>query len=168
MTLSAIPCPMTATPERASARGHGGQSDKRSNPSPRVRLAIYTRDQYTFRYAHCQRATVDERVVAALSRLIPEALPYERHWPDNSTHPLLWTHLASLEHVWRGRSEEQTTRTTSSRRVRGVTTQRVSLGGSAGMGGTPAARSRLGWISLVPAGSETRLHGVDRRRMMGA
>jgi 5-methylcytosine-specific restriction endonuclease McrA len=78
------------------------KSDKRSNPSPKIRLAIYARDQYTCRYAHCQRATVDERVVAALSRLIPEALPYERHWPDNSTHrthPLLWTHLASLEHV---------------------------------------------------------------------
>ena len=75
------------------------RDQKGRSPSRSIRLAVYARDRYICRYRHCQRATVDERVVAALALLMPQALPYHRNWPADRAHPLVWTHLASLEHV---------------------------------------------------------------------
>lgn len=33
------------------------------------------------------------------SPYIPQALQYHRNWPADRAHPLVWTHLSSLEHV---------------------------------------------------------------------
>ena len=75
------------------------QGQQGRSPSQKTRLAVYERDGYTCRYAHCGRFVVDERVVAALSALIPDALAYHPNWRNDRCHPLLWTHVASLEHV---------------------------------------------------------------------
>lgn len=69
------------------------------NVAAETRLAVFARDHYICRYAHCGRRTLDERVFAALSRLIPDSLPYHQHWAKSKAHPLCWTHLASFEHV---------------------------------------------------------------------
>ncbi len=64
-----------------------------------MKLAVYARDHYVCRYSHCRRCVVDERVFQALSALLPDTLPFHRNWKGGACHPLVWTSLASLEHV---------------------------------------------------------------------
>ncbi len=59
----------------------------------------HLRDGYRCRYAHCNRRTVDTRVVRELAKLIPDELPYHPNWATAFTHPLVWTDTASLDHV---------------------------------------------------------------------
>ncbi|HET8930095.1 MAG TPA: HNH endonuclease [Acidimicrobiales bacterium] len=59
----------------------------------------HLRDGYRCRYAHCNRRTVDTRVVRTLSKLIPGELPYHSYWNSKFTHPLVGVDTASLDHV---------------------------------------------------------------------
>lgn len=71
----------------------------RNDPDKRRRREIYQRDHYVCRYAHCGRHTVDEWVLAALGRLLPEELTYHPNWKLTVGHPVIWTYAATLEHV---------------------------------------------------------------------
>lgn len=72
---------------------------KRVSVTAQTAAVMYRRDGYRCRYAHCRRRTVDARVVRALSKLLPDVLPYHAHWKFDDCHGLLWTDTASYEHV---------------------------------------------------------------------
>ncbi len=61
-------------------------------------LATFQRDRFTCRYAHCQRRTVYLPVLKELSRLLPDALPYQRNWRPVQSHIIYWTWSTSIEH----------------------------------------------------------------------
>jgi hypothetical protein len=61
-------------------------------------LVTFQRDQFTCRYAHCQRRTIYLPVLKELSRLFPDALPYQRNWRPVQSHIVYWMWSTSLEH----------------------------------------------------------------------
>ena len=75
------------------------RSQQGRNPGPAVRLAVFKRDGYMCRYAHCGRRTIDDGVLSLLSTVLPDVLPYHPNWKLDLVHPIYWTHTASLEHV---------------------------------------------------------------------
>jgi hypothetical protein len=75
-------------------RGQKGRGVSRA-----TRRAVSARDNYTCRYRHCGRRTVDDQVLRLLSKALPKALPYHSHWKLGHVHPVDWTHTASLEHA---------------------------------------------------------------------
>lgn len=62
------------------------------------RRATFARDQYTCRYAHCRRPTVDLEVLKLISQVFPDLLPYHTNWHPLDRHILYWTYSTSLEH----------------------------------------------------------------------
>jgi hypothetical protein len=75
------------------------RSQQGRNPGQGVRMAVFKRDGYACRYLHCGRRTIDEGVLRLLSTVLPDALPHHPNWKLDSTHPIYWTHTASLEHM---------------------------------------------------------------------
>jgi len=69
----------------ASSEAPKTRSQQGRNPGSTVRGTVFRRDQYTRRYVHCQRRTVDDDVLRLLSKLLPKVLPYDPHWKN--AHP---------------------------------------------------------------------------------
>ena len=61
-------------------------------------LSIFERDHFTCRYSHCRKRTLYVPVLRALSKLLPDALPYQSNWLPIDEHILYWTYGTSLEH----------------------------------------------------------------------
>lgn len=90
--------------QRAVTRAGGwalsAPDTKRKNPSLALRDAVYARDHYRCRYAHCGRLTVHLHVIKALSVLMPDVLPYHpNRWNRIDTHGLVQTASTSFEHI---------------------------------------------------------------------
>jgi len=67
------------------------------NPPEGARYASFRRDQYVCRY--CGVKTIDEWVMKILNEFIGDVLPHARHWPADRTHPIMWSRVATAEHV---------------------------------------------------------------------
>ena len=65
---------------------------------PTLQRAVFRRDHFTCRYAHCRRRTIYLPVLRALSRALPDLVPYHRNWKPVSAQVLYWAYATSLEH----------------------------------------------------------------------
>jgi 5-methylcytosine-specific restriction endonuclease McrA len=86
--------PTGGTPNAQVVQIHSRQAV----PLP-TRLAIFQRDHFTCRYSHCRRRTLYVPVLRALSRLLPDVIPYQKNWRPLEDHILYWTYSTSLEHT---------------------------------------------------------------------
>ena len=59
---------------------------------------IFRRDHFVCRYVHCRRRTIAIPVLRALSRALPELIPYHPNWKPVSGQILYWIYATSLEH----------------------------------------------------------------------
>ena len=71
---------------------------KRDSPSEAVKMRVFARDDFTCRYAHCQRRTIHLRILRGLSRAFPDLMPYHPRWAPLEQHILYWIYGTSLEH----------------------------------------------------------------------
>jgi len=69
----------------------------RSSISEAVKLRVFRRDRFTCRL--CGRKTLYLPILRAISRALPNEMPYQPSWAFGSTHIVYWTHSTSLEHL---------------------------------------------------------------------
>ncbi|HWX41846.1 MAG TPA: HNH endonuclease [Blastocatellia bacterium] len=85
--------------EPQSGRSAGVLRGRRVAVSPSSRLAIFRRDHFVCRYAHCRRRTLYAPVLRALSGLFRDLISYQSNWRPVEEHILYWTYATSLEHA---------------------------------------------------------------------
>jgi hypothetical protein len=72
-------------------------STKRASWSPRRLARIFVRDGFTDRYVG--EPLVFPGALRALSVIAPSLFPYHPNWKQSCTHPLYWSHCATIDHV---------------------------------------------------------------------
>jgi 5-methylcytosine-specific restriction endonuclease McrA len=85
--------------KKTPPKSHEAPASKpaRSSISEAVKLRVFRRDRFTCRL--CGRRTLYLPVLQAISRALPEEMPYQPSWAFGTTHLVYWTHSTSLEHL---------------------------------------------------------------------